>query len=273
MTVLIHTKARRCGFKTLSLMLLVLLLGACSSHEKSTPELLRGLWQVKEGHIVRVIVFQKTGNWTSQGRIPDDVTGIIRKTETVSGKWTLKKNTLEMTGPKPPMETPWNSAGINAFAITRISAGRMQIKLASGKTRDLSRPEQAAPETASGVSNILLDPFVVNLRNTDPLGVERYICIDLNLVLKRHAAEALVYPKVREAVIFFLNSKTFDEVNTLEKIQALRDQLFLLIAPYMNGNLDAVEIKAVMVTSLKEAINSFLTQAEQTRETASKEKK
>lgn len=109
------------------------------------------------------------------------------------------------------------------FAYTKFFAGPKEETTQEGTTGD---EQQQEGQAASGDSQVVsLEPFLVNL--ADPLG-RRYLKLSLDVeVASKDSAEALKTnePKVRDALIMLLSSKTFSELSSMESKILLKKEI------------------------------------------------
>ncbi|MFW5735208.1 MAG: flagellar basal body-associated FliL family protein [Oceanidesulfovibrio sp.] len=109
------------------------------------------------------------------------------------------------------------------FAYTKFFAGpKEQNATTEAEDQQAAQDEQAASGDSQVVS---LAPFLVNL--ADPLG-RRYLKLTLDVeVASEQAAEALSTnePKVRDALIMLLSSKTFSELSSMESKIILKKEI------------------------------------------------
>ncbi|WP_328592833.1 flagellar basal body-associated protein FliL [Oceanidesulfovibrio marinus] len=107
------------------------------------------------------------------------------------------------------------------FAYTKFIAGKKDTS--AQEENATQAQEQAAPSGDSQV--VSLQPFLVNL--ADPLG-RRYLKLTLDVeVNSKDATEQLTKnePKVRDALIMLLSSKTFSDLSSMESKILLKKEI------------------------------------------------
>ncbi|MDD3579427.1 MAG: flagellar basal body-associated FliL family protein [Desulfobacca sp.] len=90
-------------------------------------------------------------------------------------------------------------------------------------------------EAISGKSeSIALEPFLVNL--ADP-GGRRYLKVKIDLEVNRDFSKEIEksLPKIRDAIILLLSSKTYDDLATLSGKQALRQEIIAKLRTLPGG--------------------------------------
>lgn len=99
-----------------------------------------------------------------------------------------------------------------------------------------ARGKGAGSDTVGAVSNIKLEPFIVNL--VDNSGT-RYLKLTLNLELVSPGMVSEIErqdARIRDSVIVLLSSKSYAEIGTVEGKYQLRDEIVQRINQFVGGN-------------------------------------
>ena len=238
-----------------------LLFDGCGATEQLGDERFFGSWRFKQGRVHTIITFRATGTWASDVRISDRFEKIVDKRGKVQGKWVVEEGSLKII-PESGFESDWKVGRIYDYEIVEINKDYLRLKDHLGRVKKWIRVRgQQQGQKGISVSNVSLGPIVVNVKKSEKYIKERYLCIDLQLVISTEGegqATPAVHPKVREAAILNLSSLTFDELNTNKKIGRLKTKIRSILNPYMQGKIDDVIVNEVIVTRKWDVVEEFL---------------
>lgn len=136
-----------------------------------------------------------------------------------------KKNEQEPAQETGKKKRKWLKWIILALVLVLLSAGGyLGYNYFMGPQEDQESPEET-PVDPRSTETIELEPFVVNL--ADPLG-RRYLRTTLQVeVVDRSAARDIqsFMPRVRDSIILLLSSKSYSELDSMDKKIQLRNEI------------------------------------------------
>jgi flagellar basal body-associated protein FliL len=238
-----------------------------------------GSWRMKKGRGHKDLTFLADGTWLLQIRKQGKLGKVNPEDEEISGTWTVADVSLNMTATKAKEGGSWNINETISYKIIEISEWNMQIKKSNGPVENWARVMNQKTEGKERSAQILsIKPFIVNLSKEKPESRDQYLCIELKFVLrpskekpseeksseeKVTVALPKIHPKVREALIFHLGSLTYSEINTMDKLGAVKNNLLQLINPYAKNQIEDISIQNITVTSQWKSVEAFLSQYEE----------
>ncbi len=250
------------------------LIWGCDEKKIPETELLIGSWHKKYKNIYEIYTFRANQSFVVQIRIEGQYSKIIEKKESVNGTWkleekqlatwTLKKKQLTLTTVKAMKIGNWKKDVPKVFIITDITKKKLLLSDADGKLKEMDRvrSEAAKVEDKTHLATIDLGPIVVNLKKQRPDVKDRYLCISIECMLasSKNSKETVLelHPRVQEIIIFHLSSLTYKNVNSLKKIDAVREEISKLIKPYIEKEIKSLKIKNVIITAKQKAVEDFL---------------
>jgi len=107
----------------------------------------------------------------------------------------------------------------------------------------------------------LMGPVVVNLNKNRSNDKDRYLCMNLNLILNELMPDQEIpeiHPKAKEAAIIFLSSLIFNDVKDFESIKLQNKKLVKVLNPYMQGIIKEVAVEHVIVAADIEKVEEFI---------------
>lgn len=255
--------------KTAVLCLVVLLYSfwAGCSKDVSSDDRFTGSWRMKKGREHRIWTFRANGTWQSQVRKEGRLGKVISKQEEFLGTWVVNDNFIQMTATEARAGDAWNIGETVSFEIIEITEGKMTIKKPNGTIEEWARVKsQKADEKEKLARAVSLKPIIVNLYNEKSGSKDHFLCIELEFTFKTKITDGVpapipeLHPKVREATIFYLSSLTYSEVNTMDKVGAIKGRLLPLLNPYANNQIEDIAIQNITITSRWKSVEMFLSQ-------------
>jgi len=238
-----------------------------------------GSWRMKKGRGHKDLTFLADGTWQSQIRKQGKLGKVNPEDEELFGTWTVADVSLNMTVTKATTGSSWNIDETISYKIIELSEWSMKIRKSNGPVENWARVKnQKMEEKERPIKILSVKPFVVNLSKEKPASRDQYLCIELKFVLRpseekpseeKSSAEKVtvplpkIHPKVREALIFHLGSLTYSEINTMDKLGAVKNMLLQLINPYAKGQIEDISIQNITVTSQWKSVEAFLSQYEE----------
>jgi len=260
-------------FKLITCLLVLLSICLCGSFygckkkSVSSDDRFTGSWRSKKGSTHKILTFKTNGTWILQFRKEGRLAKIVEKEGKANGKWHVKDGVLYMFVEASAGELDWGDEPTIPMEIADITALNLSLKLTSGRTDNWVRVKSIKQASdGSQLATVTLEPIIVNLSQEKNWGKGRYLCIQIEFILnegKSGISDPTMHPKVRETAIFFLSSLTYREVNTMQKIDSLKYDLYELLKPYISGNIEKISIKDVVVTSQWKNVETFLAQTQE----------
>lgn len=244
------------------LMISCILFTGCGSTEQLGDERFLGSWRFKHGRVHTIITFRANSTWISDIRIADRFEKIVDKKGNIEGKWAVEAGSLKMTPLKSGFESEWKVGKTYNYEIVEVNKDFLRLKDTLGRVRNWIRVRGQKKEGKdASVSKVNVGPIVVNVKKSKKYIKDRYLCIDLQLVLSIDGAEQpipKIHPRVREAAILNMSYLTYDELNTNKKIGDLKTKIKRILNPYMQGAIDEVIINDIAVTRKWDIVEEFL---------------
>jgi flagellar basal body-associated protein FliL len=249
-------------FGSILILIFLVFFSGCGS-AGPVDERFFGSWRYTSGRASTIITFRANGTWASDVRISDRYARIVEKKGSIEGTWSTKEGILKMTPLKAGLEREWKVGKTYFFDVIELTKEELNLKEASGRIRRWVRVRGKQNVGKDGVPEIVLGlgPIVVNVRESKAYFKERYLCVDLKLVLEQTGEDNVsqnLHPRVREAALLHLSSLTYNEINTMEQVERLQRSLKDVLNPYMKGRIERVDIDEIAVTSKKEIVEEFL---------------
>jgi hypothetical protein len=250
----------------------------CSKEDTPADGRFIGSWRIKKGRGYKDLTFLADGTWQSKVRKEGGQSGkAIAKDEEFSGTWVVADGFLNMTATQAKVGNEWIIGEKITFTIIEITESNMQIKKPDGTIETWAKILKQQAEGKERPAKVLsIKPIVVNLSKEKPVSKDRYLCIELKLVLKPSEEKVVapgeekvvaplpkIHPKVKEAMIFHLSSLTYSEINTMDKLGAVRNMLLQIINPYAKGQIESISIQNITVTSQWKSVEAFFSHYEE----------
>jgi hypothetical protein len=266
----------RTGFKTLLLFaLLFSLVLSCEKRPEQEKRLL-GTWQLRRTDGVNTLLsFQDNATFEVNQQIDGNLSIHEEKPGTASGTWEINKTAsqLTLTTRKADPGIGWQPQ-TEVYSIVTFGTLTLHLMDPIG-TNTLWKK---LPENKGGsgknkeAATLKIAPLVVNLTpgtaSTNPS--YQWICTEIIITLNNYDITAGLHPRVQEKAIFFLNSKSYDDLNTLDKLAATGEELKKALNPYLDHRIDHLTFNNTVLTGRTEAVDQFIAKYAASEETAAK---
>lgn len=166
----------------------------------------------------------------------------------------------------PDEDKDWEKGATKPFEIVQLDKEKLVLMDPDGTIVEWSRlPEgENKDKTEEGTINTSLGAIVVNLNRTKVQHKRRFLCLDVDIVTERPhqgdkepSPELKLHPRIREAAIFYLSSKTYQDLRTVEKVETIMGELTDVLNPYLKNTIKGFEINQLMVTADKKTVEDF----------------
>ncbi len=248
---------------------------ACKEKTISPNELAVGNWiQLKNSAYILWVTNPK-GEWQSSVKIPDVTGKIVKSRGEARGTWYIEEGQMIVTVMESDVEDVWKKNATSFFDIIELTDTSMQLKEESGHIIIWNKTNtQKAPISESLNNTLAMLPVAVNLNKNRSHDKDRYLCLNMSLVLQEMMPEQdmpVIHPKAREAMTIFLSSLVFDDVKDFKSIKKQNKKLVAVLNPYMDGSIKEIKIEHVIITTDIDQVEEFIIEHTIAEETPDKE--
>ncbi|MBU0992224.1 MAG: flagellar basal body-associated FliL family protein [Proteobacteria bacterium] len=192
---------------------------------------------------------------------------------------TGKKNEAETEASKPKIflvmsviasddeETGWQKGVTKPFEIVELNKDRLVLKGFDDMVMEWMRVSSSGKNTdevTGGTIKASLGSIIVNLSRTQIRHKRRYLCLDVDIILEVPYEEGTLppappklHPRVREAAIFYLSSKTYQELRTVDKAQEILNELKDVLNPYLENKIQELVINTIIITTERKIVEDY----------------
>jgi len=238
-------------------------ISGCGEKGKSQSELAVGNWTQLRNRAYILLITNPKGEWNSSVRIADVTSKIVSAKGTAKGTWSIDSNQMIFTVTESDIESIWETTATLFFDIVTLDDKVMQLKDEAGRIivwKKTNTKEKAVSQIDTAPI-IPMGPVAVNLNKNRSNDKDRYLCLDINLVLKELMPDQkipLIHPKAREAAMIFLSSLVFNDVKDFEDIKNQSKKLVDVLNPYMEGFIKEIAIEHVIVATQMDKVEEFI---------------
>ncbi len=238
-------------------------LTACGEKEKGDEELVVGHWTQYRNRAYILLVMNPKGNWDSSVRIADATSKIVKSKGDAQGSWHMEGGQLIFTVMDSTIEEIWEKNDTNFFEIVELGERLMLLKEENGRIAEWKKTSSQKSSAAESIPEVVIPmkPLAVNLNKNRSNTQDRYLCLNMNMVLKELMPEQVVpamHPKAREAAIIFLSSLVYEDVKDFDQVKLQRTKLVDVLNPYMEGFIKDIEIEHVIISTTIEKVEEFI---------------
>jgi len=251
-------------------------LAGCGEEEKTQTDLAIGNWTQLRNRAYILLITNPKGEWNSSVRIADVTSKIVKSKGTAKGIWHVEKGQMIFSVTESDIEKIWEKNATVFFDIVAITETEMHLKDENGRVgiwkKTNAQKTTAAQEEIQIV--ISMGPVVVNLNKNRSNDKDRYLCLNLNLILKELMPEQEpppIHPRARDAAIMFLSSLIQNDVKDFDSLKEQGKKLVQVINPYLDAMVKEVEIEHVIVANNVEKVEEFIIEHTMTDEPAAEE--
>ncbi len=259
------SKTFRNEFKVMCFILILLFSGimGCGEKEKTDAELVLGNWTQYRNRAYILLVIRPKGKWDSSVRIADVTSKIVSSKGNATGSWHMEEGQMIFTVVESDIEEIWEKNDTSFFEIVELGERLMILKEENGREGEWKKTSGQKGEAVEGdmAQVISMAPYTVNLNKHSSGAEDRYLCLNMNLVLKELMPDQEVpkfHPQARDAAILFLSSLVYGDVENFEKIKLQKKKLVDVLNPYMEGFIKDIEIEHVIIASSIIKVEEFV---------------
>jgi len=235
----------------------------CGEDEKNQNEFAVGNWTQLRNRAYILLITNPKGEWNSSVRIADATSKIVKSKGSAKGTWHIEKSQMIFTVIESDIEEIWEKNATIFYDVVEITQNQMQLRDEFDRVivwKQTSAKKTAASEEMAAPI-IPMGPVTVNLNKNRSNDKDRYLCLNMNMVLKELMPDQeipLLHPKAREAAIIFLSSLVFNNVKDFDSIKNQGRKLVDVLNPYMEGFIKEISIEHVIVASDINKVEEFI---------------
>ncbi len=242
----------------------LLMVGGCGKDkDPSVDELLLGSWNRYHKNAYTVLVIKAQGGWASDIRVEGAHSKIIEKRGHASGTWQVEGAQLVMTVLESDADDMWEKNKTLFCEIVELNEDLLSLKYPGGNVLDWKRfKTKPKPGEVPNLSRVIrMVPLVVNLNKNRSHDKDRYLCLDLEVSLKKLKPgqnPPVIHPRARDAMNLFLSSLIYKDVKTLDSVKLVTKDLEVLLNPYLDNMLEEITVNHVVISSTMDKVEEFL---------------
>jgi len=253
---------KNAAYLTLGFIFAVLLFG-CGENEKNQNEMVIGNWTQLRNRAYILLIINPKGGWNSSVRIADATSKIVSSKGNAKGLWHVEDAQMIFTVSESDIGDIWETNATLFFDIIALTETEMHLKDENGWVGiwKQTAPKKAAVADENAQAVIPMGPVVVNLNKNRANDKDRYLCLNLNLILKELMPEQLpppIHPRVRDAAIIFLSSLVQNDVKDFDDLKKQGEKLVDVINPHIEGMVKEIEIEHVIVADNIDKVEEFI---------------
>ncbi|MCD4722462.1 MAG: flagellar basal body-associated protein FliL [Desulfobacula sp.] len=236
---------------------------ACGKKEKNQNELAVGNWTQFRNRAYILLITNPKGEWNSSVRIADVTSKIVKSKGHAKGTWYIENNQMIFTVSESEIEEIWEKNATTFFDIVELTDTIMQLKDEFGRSVvwKHTNVKKAATSDDDLSPIVSVGPVAVNLNKNRSNDKDRYLCLNMNLVLKELMPDQEIppiHPKAREAGIIFLSSLVFNDVKDFDRIKKQIRKLVDVLNPYMEGFIKEIAVEHVIIATEIDKVEEFI---------------
>lgn len=235
----------------------------CGGEEKNQKEFAVGNWAQLRNRAYILLITNPKGEWNSSVRIADVTSKIVKSKGTAKGTWYIEGGQMIFTVIESDIEEIWTKNATTFLDIVELTESKMHLREASGRSVvwKQTKAQKKAVSEADLSPLVPMGPVVVNLNKNRSNDKDRYLCLNLTLVLKELMPDQeipAIHPKARDAAIIYLSSLVFNDVKDFDSIKRENKKLVDVLNPYMEGVIKAITVEHVIVATDADKVEEFI---------------
>ncbi len=235
----------------------------CGEREKKNEDLVVGNWTHYRNRAYVLLIISPKGTWDSSVRIADATSKIVKSKGTAKGSWHMEEGQLIFTVMESDLQEIWGQNNTSFFEIVELGEQIMLLKEENGRVSEWkkSRSRKTADAVTEAAVVIPMKPLAVNLNKNRSNTQDRYLCLNMSLVLKELMPDQqipVLHPKAREAAVLFLSSLFYEDVKDFDQVKLQKSKLVDVLNPYMDGFIKDIEVEHVIISTTMEKVEEFI---------------
>ncbi len=235
----------------------------CGEREKKNEDLVVGNWTQYRNRAYILLIISPKGTWDSSVRIADVTSKIVKSKGNAKGSWHMEEDQLIFTVMESDLPEIWGQNDTSFFEIVELGEQIMLLKEENGRVSEWkkSRSLKIADALTEAAVVIPMKPLAVNLNKNRSNTQDRYLCLNMSLVLKELMPDQqipVLHPKAREAAVLFLSSLFYEDVKDFDQVKLQKSKLVDVLNPYMDGFIKDIEVEHVIISTTMEKVEEFI---------------
>ena len=244
-------------------VLMVFFTAGCGEKKKGDDDLVVGNWTQYRNRAYILLIISPKGTWNSSVRIADVTSKIVKSKGTAKGSWHMEAGQLIFTVMESDLKEIWEQNDTSFFEIVELGEEIMLLKEENGRVSEWKKTRAKKPgDTATEAAVVIpMKPLAVNLNKNRSNTQDRYLCLNMNLVLKELMPDQQIptlHPKAREAAVIFLSSLVYEDAKDFDQVKLQKSKLVDVLNPYMEGFIKDIEIEHVIISTTMEKVEEFI---------------
>jgi hypothetical protein len=240
-----------------------LFFAGCGEEEKTQTDLAVGNWTQLRNRAYILLITNPKGEWNSSVRVADVTSKIVKSKGTAKGVWHVENGQIIFSVTESDIETVWEKNATLFYDIVSITDTEMQFKDENGRVGIWNKTNAQKASAANEEVQIVMPmgPVVVNLNKNRSNDKDRYLCMNLNLILKELMPDQdppPIHPRAHDAAIIFLSSLVQNDVKDFDALKERGKELVHVINPYLDGMVKEIEIEHVIVANDVQKVEEFI---------------
>lgn len=269
-------KSRLVSLSVMVTICLFLITGCGGETEKTQSEMAIGNWTHFFNRAYILLITTPQGEWHSTVRISDVTSKIVKSKGNAKGTWYVDDGQMIFSVNESDIEKVWEKNATLFFDIVSISDTEIHLKDENDRVAIWKKTNTQQTAVAEKDVELVLDmgPVVVNLNKNRSNDKDRYLCLNLNLVMKELMPDQEpppIHPRVYDAAIMFLSSLIQNDVKDFDALKEQNKKLTMVINPYMEGMVKETEIEHVIVANDISKVEEFIIEHTMTDEPATED--
>lgn len=257
------TRFQYVGTRILLVLFMVFFFTGCGEKEKQDEDLVVGNWTQYRNRAYLLLVISPKGTWNSSVRIADATSKIVKSKGNAKGSWHMEEGQLIFTVMASDIQEIWEQNDTSFFEIVELGERIMLLKEENGRVSEWKKSRVQKTGGAGEVAAVVIPmkPLAVNLNKNRSSTQDRYLCLNMNMVLKELMPDQQIpalHPKAREAAVIFLSSLVYEDVKDFDRVKLQRLKLVDVLNPYMEGVIKDIEVEHVIISTTMEKVEEFI---------------
>ncbi len=245
----------------------------CGGKDPKEGDRFLGSWRFHKQHVNKKMTFRSDGTWAGEIVIqgPGRANKRAEKKEIINGRWNVKESLLQITPDKDGALGGWLAGQTATFEVVTITKANLGLRQDDGIVENWALVRSHKQEKGKVKLMVVpMKPIVVNVAGEAPEEKPKYLCVYIELAVDPGGEPQtgfVLHPRVQETAVLYLSTLAHRDVNTMDKIESIREALFQAISPYLGGRLRGVTVKNIIITpewnNAEEFVKKNLDEAEQ----------